>query len=148
MILDLHWNSDDIGQSPMALRASEGDKAGDSIAFWESVSSQFKDNEYVFYELYNEPHLQSETTNDIYLNGNDTYVGMLELIQAVRKHSQNQVLVIAGAKDWAFNNDSLIELDSKTDETLIMYNYHAYMNPENPKALKNADSLEAYLQEI
>jgi len=148
VILDLHWNSDDIGQSPMALRASEGDKAGDSIAFWESVSSQFKDNEYVFYELYNEPHLQSETTNDIYLNGNDTYVGMLELIQAVRKHSQDQVLVIAGAKDWAFNNESLIELDSKTDDTLIMYNFHAYMNPDNPKALKNTDSLEAYLQEI
>ena len=29
-----------------------------------------------------------------------------------------------------------------------MYNYHAYMNPDSPKALKNADSVEAYIQEI
>ena len=129
----------------MALRATEGDKIGDSVEFWESIASTFKDNEYVFYELYNEPHLQDETTNDIYLNGDDTYVGMLEMIAAVRQHSKDQVLVIAGAKDWSFNNDSLIELDSKTDDTLIMYNYHAYMNPSNPKALKNADSLESYI---
>lgn len=70
------------------------------------------------------------------------------MIEAVRKYSDDQVLVIAGAKDWAFNNESLIELDSKTDDTLIMYNYHAYMNPSSPKALKNTDSLEAYIQEI
>ena len=150
VILDLHWNDDVTEQSYMALRAEEGDKVGDSVAFWESISEQFKDNEYVFYELYNEPHLDDlklddETTLDIYLNGNETYVGMLEMIQAIRKHSKNQPLVIAGAKVWAFDNQSLIELDSQTDETLIMYNYHAYMNPDSPKALKNADSVEAYI---
>ena len=41
----------------MAMRASEGDKIGDAVAFWESIASQFQDNEYVMYELYNEPHL-------------------------------------------------------------------------------------------
>ena len=71
---------------------------------------------------------------------------MLEMIDVVRQHSKDQVLVIAGAKQWSFDNDSLIELDSKTDETLIVYNYHAYMNPDAPKALKNTDSLEAYIK--
>jgi len=32
------------------------DKVG-GIGFWDSVSSTFKDNEHVFYELYNEPHV-------------------------------------------------------------------------------------------
>ena len=66
--------------------------------FWESISERFKDNEFVFYELYNEPHLNSEETNDIYIYGNDEYVGMLEMIDVVRQHSKDQVLVIAGAK--------------------------------------------------
>ena len=73
----------------MALRSTTDDKIGDSIAFWESIASEFKENEYVFYELYNEPHLQSETDNDIYLYGDDTYVGMIEMIEAVRKHSKD-----------------------------------------------------------
>ena len=73
---------------------------------------------------------------------------MLEMIDVVRQHSKDQVLVIAGAKQWSFDNNSLIELDSKTDDTLIMYNYHAYMNPDAPKALKNTDSLEKYIKEI
>ena len=75
VILDLHWNSDDIEQSPMALPAA--DKVGGSIEFWESISEKFKDNEFVFYELYNEPHLASSIPTDVYLNGDDTYVGML-----------------------------------------------------------------------
>ena len=57
MILDLHWNSDDIEfKGEMAMRGKEG--VGDSVEFWESVASQFSDNELVFYELFNEPHLQ------------------------------------------------------------------------------------------
>ena len=146
VILDLHWNSDDIGQSPMALKAR--DKVGGSIEFWESIAAKFKDNELVFYELFNEPHLNSSTDNSVYLRGDDTYVGMLDMIEAVRKHSSDQVFIIAGAKDWAFNNPSLMELDAATSEDLILYNYHAYMNPDNQKVLKNVDSLEKHIQDI
>lgn len=57
MILDLHWNSDDIEfKGEMAMRGTEG--VGDSVEFWESVANQFSGNEMVFYELFNEPHLQ------------------------------------------------------------------------------------------
>ena len=71
VILDLHWNNDDDEQMEMAQRADGalGDIVGDSLFFWDSVSEMFKDNEYVFYELYNEPHLTGSNANDIYLYG-------------------------------------------------------------------------------
>ena len=130
----------------MALRG--GDKVGGSIEFWESVAEKFKDNQFVFYELYNEPHLDDSISTDVYLNGDDTYVGMLEMIAAVRKYSKHQPFVVAGARVYAFDTDSLIELDSKTDESLMIYNYHAYMNPSAPKALKNTDSIAENFEKL
>ena len=45
----------------MPFKAKEG--TGGAIEFWESVSEMFKDNDHVFYELYNEPH---NNTTDLY----------------------------------------------------------------------------------
>lgn len=59
----------------MALKARE--KVGGSIEFWESIADTFKNNGHVFYELYNEPNLRSGMSTNIYLDGDDTYVGML-----------------------------------------------------------------------
>ena len=111
VILDLHWSDDDNGQQVMPFKAKSG--TGGAIEFWESVSAMFKDNDHVFYELYNEPHNNS---TDLFINGNDTYAGMLDMIAAVRKNSADQMLVIAGANDWAYDAASLIELDGKTDD--------------------------------
>ena len=149
MILDLHWNSDDIEfKGEMAMRGQEA--VGDSVDFWHSVADQFKDNELVFYELFNEPHLQQEVTNEVYLHGDDTYVGMLGLIDTVRAHSQDQVLIIGGAKNWAYDTESLKELDALTDDTLIMYNYHMYMHPgvQQDYKGKNVDRIEAHVIDI
>lgn len=149
MILDLHWNSDDVEfKGEMAMRGQEA--VGDSVDFWHSVADQFKDNELVFYELFNEPHLQQEVTNDVYLHGDDTYVGMLELIDTVRAHSQDQVLIIGGAKNWAYDTESLKELDALTDDALIMYNYHMYMHPgvQQDHKGKNVDKVEAHIIDI
>ena len=109
VILDLHWSDDDTEQQVMPLKAKAG--TGGAIEFWESVSAMFKDNDHVFYELYNEPH---NNATDLFINGNDTYAGMLDMIAAVRKNSPDQMLVIAGANDWAYDAASLIELDGKT----------------------------------
>lgn len=72
-ILDLHWDSDDTEQQPMAGK--------DCVDFWTSVSQQFGNNSMVFYELYNEPH-----TSDLaaYASGNAQTAGMLEMLSAVR----------------------------------------------------------------
>jgi protein subunit release factor A len=82
VILDLHWNDDDNEQQNMALKAKSG--TGGSVEFWESVSETFAGNDHVFYELYNEPH-NNET--DVFIHGDDTYAGMLDMIAAVRKNS-------------------------------------------------------------
>ena len=146
VILDLHWNSDVEGQSEMARKGAEG--VGDSVEFWHSIASTFKDNERVMYELYNEPHLTGDSADEIFLHGNDIYAGILDLIKAVRDHSQDQVMVIGGARDWAFDADSLIQLDALTDDPLIMYNFHMYMNPFRTNELKNVDGVQDQIQRI
>jgi len=80
----------------MALKTTKD--TGGSIEFWESVAAKFGTNDHVFYELYNEPHLDNTTADlDVYLNGNATYTGMIEMAAAVRKYSSDSVLVIAGS---------------------------------------------------
>ena len=48
----------------------------------------------MFYELYNEPHVQNVSQ---WMNGDFSTAGMLEMLAAVRAHSKNPV-IIAGAK--------------------------------------------------
>ena len=90
----------------MPLRAKSG--TGGSVEFWESVSETFAGNDHVFYELYNEPH---NNKTDVFIHGNSEYAGMLDLIAAVRKNTADGVLVVAGGNDWAYDADSLVELD-------------------------------------
>ena len=66
----------------MPLRSKAG--TGGALEFWDSVSAMFKDNDHVFYELYNEPH--NNATN-LFILGNETYVGMMEMIGAIRRNS-------------------------------------------------------------
>ena len=106
VILDLHWSDDVNEQQVMPLKATS--ETGGAVEFWESVSEMFKDNDHVFYELYNEPH---NNTTDLYLHGDDTYTGMLDMIAAVRKNTQDGVLVVAGGTGWAYDADSLIALE-------------------------------------
>jgi len=54
-ILDLHWNDDDTEQQEMAVKNS----ASNAIDFWKNISMDFASNPNVFYELYNEPHIDS-----------------------------------------------------------------------------------------
>jgi len=91
---------------------------GDSVTFWDSVASKFGTNDHVFYELYNEPHIGTAATGtdlDTFLNGNTAYTGMIDMIAAVRAHSKDSVLVIAGQLNWAYDATSLITLDGMLD---------------------------------
>jgi aryl-phospho-beta-D-glucosidase BglC (GH1 family) len=82
----------------MALRAATG--TGGAIEFWDSVASTFGTNDHVFYELYNEPHFSEDDPDaqDIFESGNETYVGMLEMISTVRKHSTDSMFIIGGSE--------------------------------------------------
>ena len=96
----------------MPFKQTSSDTGG-ALDFWDSVSAMFKDNDHVFYELYNEPH---NNATDLFINGNDQFAGMLDMIAAVRKNSPDQMLVIAGANDWAYDATSLVALDGQTDD--------------------------------
>lgn len=122
-ILDLHWTDDDTNNAPMA-----GKGKTNCVDFWDSVASKFGSNPLVFYELYNEPHRVSE---DVWANGDATHSGVLEMLAAVRKHTDSPA-IIAGAAGFAYDADSLVTLDKtllKQGEKNVMWNFHPYMGP-------------------
>jgi aryl-phospho-beta-D-glucosidase BglC (GH1 family) len=86
----------------MALRTASG--TGGAIEFWDSVASTFGSNDHVIYELYNEPHFSTDDPDaqDIFESGNETYVGMLEMIATIRKYSTDSMLIIGGSEQWAY----------------------------------------------
>jgi len=130
VILDLHWNDDVDEQRVMALKKPESGSSlnatGSAIDFWDSVSKMFADNKMVWYELYNEPHINGDYES--YAHGSDTYAGMVEMFKTVRTNAPNAMLVVAGQTGWAYDSDSLITLDKELDSNVI-YNWHPYMGP-------------------
>ena len=142
VILDLQWSDDDTEQTNMPLKNKAG--TGGALEFWSSVSDKFKDNDHVFYELFNEPF---SNTTDRWLNGDGTYAGVLDMISTIRQNSPDQMLVVAGANSYAYDADSLVELEGKITDDLVMYNFHPYMGPNQAgDTRKNADGFEAMVQ--
>jgi hypothetical protein len=115
VILDLHWNGPgtDVanGQLPMA-------DADHAPAFWTSVTTQFKDDLAVIFDLYNEPYINTNNaqTSDVWgcwLNGctmnsgnapsmknqpvaSWQSAGMQSLVDAVRNAGGKQILMLGG----------------------------------------------------
>ena len=144
-IADLHWTDDDSEQQAMAGIG----KTGNATAFWDSVAATFGSNPLVFYELYNEPHT---TDMNLYLHGGPANAGMLQMLAAVRAHTQNPC-VIAGAQAYAYDADSLIQLDqalkSTTGERNVLYNFHPYMGPDQAGAQnKCASGFDLMVQSV
>ena len=140
VILDLHWNyGDDTdwnpdgdvggnGQQPMASKKN-------TLQFWDIISKFFENNEYVFFELYNEPHTNDINGGDsdfsVWMSGNNTYEGIENIYNEIRKNCNN-VVIIAGAHGWACDSDSLIAFDKKHPELKnVMYNFHPYGSSDN-----------------
>jgi hypothetical protein len=123
VILDLHWTDDDTDNAAMA-----GKGKTNCVDFWDSVAAKFGNNPLVFYELYNEPH---RVTQDAWANGDATTSGMLEMLAAVRKHTDSPA-IIAGYNHYAYDADSLVSLDAtlvKQGEKNVIWNFHPYMGP-------------------
>ncbi len=124
VILDLHWNDDVTGQQSMALKATTSQVTGDSTLFFDTLSKKYGSNNLVMYELYNEPYAGL----DIWMNGDDTHTGMVELYNTVRKNTQNPV-IIGGALDYAYDAQSLVTFDTQVNPKNVIYNFHPYMGP-------------------
>jgi len=142
-ILDLHWTDDDTDNAEMA-----GKSPTNCVSFWGSLAERFAANPYVFFELYNEPH---RVDLKAWMNGNEQYSGMLEMLQAVRQHSSNPV-IIAGYGGFAYDADSLVHLDAtlaKQGETNVLYNLHPYMGPNQAGDSKKCPSgFETYVTAV
>jgi hypothetical protein len=142
-ILDLHWTDDDTDNAPMA-----GKGKTNCVDFWDSVASKFGNDPMVFYELYNEPH---RVTQDQWANGDATTSGMLEMLAAVRKHTDSPA-IIAGYGGYAYDADSLVALDTtllKQSEKNVIWNFHPYMGPNQAGDAKKCPSgFESRVQQM
>jgi hypothetical protein len=142
-ILDLHWTDDDSNNGPMAGKGNVN-----CADFWDSVAAKFGSNPMVFYELYNEPHRVDES---VWANGDASHTGMLEMLAAVRKHTDSPV-IISGYAAYAYDADSLITLDAtllKQNEKNVIWNFHPYMGPNQAgDSKKCAGNFEGYVQKM
>lgn len=114
VILDLHWNNG--GQQNMADR--------NSITFWSQVAAKYKNNAWVMFELYNEPHDVSWAQ---WLNGDGTYAGMQEMYAAVRAAGANNLVIVCGL-NWAFDLSG-VSNGFAVQGTNIAYASHPYDYP-------------------
>jgi len=89
IILDLHWNNG--GQQKMADL--------NSITFWSTIASKYKNNPWVIFELYNEPH---DVSWDVWLKGDSEWTGMAQLYTAVRNAGAQNLVIINGL-NWAYD---------------------------------------------
>jgi aryl-phospho-beta-D-glucosidase BglC (GH1 family) len=135
VILDLHWSDagewgQQIGQHVMPDR--------NSLQFWKSLASAYKNHPAVIFDLYNEPH---DVSWDVWLNGGKVAekasrrtparefeaVGMQALLDAVRETGAKNV-VLAGGLDWAYDMSGLLKgkLLSDPRGNGVIYANHTY----------------------
>lgn len=145
VILDLHWNDDKTEQQGMALKSTGTSATGDSLTFWNDLANSYKDNQLVWYELYNEPYVGDY---DIWMNGDSKYEGMLHMYNAVRAHTDNPI-IIAGASNYAYDVQSLVSFDAAVAPKNVLYNLHPYMGPlQRNDQSKSISGFSGYVQTL
>ena len=134
-MLDLHWSDTGewgkrIGQHKLPDQ--------NSVNFWTSCATAFKNNPAVLFDLYNEPH---DVTWDQWRNGGTitesdrragtsiTYpaVGMQAMLDAIRATGANNV-VVAGGLDWSYDLSGILT-DGPLKDPMghgVVYANHAY----------------------
>jgi hypothetical protein len=122
VILDLHWSEgtgNGVGQQCMADQ--------NSITFWSQVANTYKNDPWIMFELYNEPH---DVSWEVWRNGGSgcgfNVAGMQQLYNAVRATGAENVVIVNGL-NYAYD---LSQLNSYLLEgTNIMYGTHPYNFP-------------------
>jgi endoglucanase len=132
VILDLHWNAPGAaratGQQPMPDRDH-------APAFWGSVSSTFKSNRSVIFDLYNEPYPDSNQNTSAawscWKNGGScpgfTYqaAGMQELVTAVRVTGARNIIMLGGV-EYANNLTGWLSHEPKDPAHNLAASWHSY----------------------
>jgi len=144
-ILDLHWNDDVLQQQAMALKGTS--ISGDSLAFWQSVSTTFASNPLAWYELYNEPHAPSL---QVYMSGNTQFEGMQEMYDLVLSNKVTGMILVGGAFDFSYDADSLVSFaEAQTVTNQLAFVFHPYMGPDQSSdTAKNAPNFEILATQV
>lgn len=125
-LLDLH-----LSAPVLCLTPGEQEMADDpgSLEFWNELASQYKANQLVAFDLFNEPH---GISNQVWLNGGQatdfvTYqaVGMQELYDTVRATGAQNLTFISG-NNWGNTLPGTLVSGSN-----IVYSVHAYTCPNS-----------------
>jgi endoglucanase len=124
VILELHWSD----QGNLAWGGSQQCMADrNSITFWIQVATKYKNDPWIIFELYNEPHDVSWST---WRNGGNecgfAVAGMQQLYNAIRATGANNVVVIGGL-NWAFDLSGVSS--HGVTGTNIAYATHPYDYP-------------------
>jgi TolB protein len=135
LIVDLHWSDagewgKQIGQHVMPDQ--------NSVEFWKSCASTYKNHPAVIFDLYNEPH---DVSWNVWQSGGEVTekasrrnpaktfraVGMQTLLDAVRSTGAKNVIV-AGGLDWAYDMSGFLDGKQLIDSAGngVIYANHAY----------------------
>jgi hypothetical protein len=106
VVIGLHCNVT-CGQGGTAAESFADPTA---LTFWTSIANTFKDQPYVLFDLFNEPHGVDWNT---WLNGSGNYTGMQQMVDAVRSAGAHNVVMATGtggytgepAGDFGWGND-------------------------------------------
>jgi hypothetical protein len=143
-ILDLHWTDGKYAGNSHGCLSAEAlcqkpmPDAAESVPFWSSVATTFKDNDAVIFDLFNEPFpdkaLPTEAAAwECWLKGGSSCLpdisypvaGMQTLVNTVRATGANNVIMLGGL---AFSNDLTEWLKNKPtdpDHNLVA-SWHSY----------------------
>ncbi len=138
-ILDLHWTAP--GSEQANGQRSMPDEH--SVAFWESVASEFKENHAVLFDAFNEPHgseafpvswecwreggCEVPVEPKPAKGGNPTYtaVGMQKLVKTIREAGATQPIMLGGL-EWANELRHWLEYGPDDPDHQLVASFHNY----------------------
>ncbi len=126
-LIDLHTNALVPCSKPVQQKMPDQR----SVDFWTTVANRYKNNPYVAFDLYNEPH---DVTDQVWRDGgavtssgvSDVSPGMQRLYDTVRGTRATN-LVVASGNDWASTFPASAPLRNTRN---LVYGVHAYTCPQ------------------
>lgn len=98
----------------------------ESLEFWKDFAAEYKDNGRVLFELYNEPkNVSAEVWMHGGVVGDQTYVGMQQLYDAIRELGAHNLILIGGL-NWGYDLRGLREFPLSEDAYNVAYSSHLY----------------------
>jgi hypothetical protein len=149
VILDLHWSDRGNlavtggGLAPFDANNQQCMADQNSLTFWREVAEAYKGNQNVWFELYNEPTMNSTPADwQIWRNGgfiggeqcNFNAVGMQQMHDAVRSTGAQNIVIATGAV-WGSHLQGVPLLTGSN----IVYGIHPYANKDNPAEWSTVD---------